>query len=300
MKTDATNQLNTLSQLNQQDKAIAQQRVDSQVSAMFNMANFRQQAQNNIKEQARWLTTTMGADGIYNAYKADPRQLAMLEKNLGVAPGGLQSLATTAASERARKIQMENMDIAAKQASINASNASTAKSVYELNQLKNPSTDLSRAGGTIGDIGALAKDSALSSAVGPNMLARFNIFNPLTGKKADFIAGIEQLREQLTLDKLGEAKASGATFGALSDGERQTVAAAATKIGSWAIKDKEGKVTGYETSDAAFKKELDKINNFKKLDYIKKGGDPVEVGVQKLPDGAYWTQNSDGTFTKLN
>lgn len=100
MKTDATNQLNTLTSLNAQDKQIAQQRVNTQISTMFNMANFAQQAQNNVREQARWLTQTMGADGIYNAYKGDPRQLAFLEKTLGIAPGGLKTVAAQAAQER--------------------------------------------------------------------------------------------------------------------------------------------------------------------------------------------------------
>ncbi len=41
MKTDATNNLNTMMSLNQQDKQMAQEKINSQVSAMFNMANFQ-------------------------------------------------------------------------------------------------------------------------------------------------------------------------------------------------------------------------------------------------------------------
>ena len=48
-----------------------------------------------------------------------------------------------------------------------------------------------------------------------------------------------------------------------------------------------------------FKKELDKINNFAKLDYILKGGDPSDVGAKIMPDGTIWSSNSDGTFTKI-
>ncbi len=118
MKTDATNQLNTLSSLNAQDKSIAQQRVDSQIGAMFNMATFRQQAQNNTKEQYRWLATQMGVDGLYNSVAQDPRQLAFAEKILGTGAGGLAILAATAAQERAQKAEMDKLDISYKKASI--------------------------------------------------------------------------------------------------------------------------------------------------------------------------------------
>jgi hypothetical protein len=101
MKTDATNQLNTLSQLNMQDKQMAQTKLNSQISAMFNLADFAQKAQNNTREQAQWLTQTMGADGLYNAYKNDPRQLGFLEKTLGLAPGGMAVVAAQAAQTRA-------------------------------------------------------------------------------------------------------------------------------------------------------------------------------------------------------
>lgn len=116
MKTDATNQLNTLSSLNAQDKQMAQSRLDSQINNMFKLADFKQQSQNNIREQAQWLTTTMGADGVYAAYKNDPRQLQFLEKTLGLAPGGLSALATQAATDR-------SLDNRYKQAQINKINA---------------------------------------------------------------------------------------------------------------------------------------------------------------------------------
>ena len=95
------------------------------------------------------------------------------------------------------------------------------------------------------------------------------------------------------------AKSRGATFGALSDNELQVLASAGTKIGTWAIKDKNGQVTGYNTNETNIKKELDKINNFAKLDYVIKGGDPTDVGARIQPDGTIWVVNSDGTYTQI-
>lgn len=149
-------------------------------------------------------------------------------------------------------------------------------------------------------ITGLQNDSYLSTAVGPNTLARTSFSNIVTGGKDNFIAGVEQLKSQLSLDSLINAKARGATFGALSDTEMRILSASATKLGTWAIKNGNGDVIGYQTSEGAFKKELDKINNFAKLDYILKGGTPADVGAQQMPNGKYVVQNSDGTFTELN
>lgn len=156
-----------------------------------------------------------------------------------------------------------------------------------------------QAKGNIDLISGLASDKYLSSAVGPNTFARTSLFNVFTGGKSNFIAGVEQLSSQLSLDSLIRAKANGATFGALSDSELKILSASASKIGSWAIKDKDGNVVGYKTSEAEFKKELDKINNFAKLDYLIKGGSVEDVGAQQLADGTIWVANSDGSFTQL-
>lgn len=148
-------------------------------------------------------------------------------------------------------------------------------------------------------INSLTTDKGLNSAVGPNYLARFSVKNELSGVKSNFIAGVQQLTSQLSLKALEDAKASGATFGALSEGELNVLSNSATKLNQWAIKDKSGNVTGYNANESNFRTELDKINNFAKLDYVLKGGSPTDVGIVAQPDGTYWTQNSDGSLTEL-
>ncbi len=68
------------------------------------------------------------------------------------------------------------------------------------------------------------------------------------------------MRSQLNLDTLIQAKSQGATFGALSDNELRMLASAATKMGTWAKKDGDGNVIGYNVGEKTFKKELDNIN----------------------------------------
>lgn len=121
----------------------------------------------------------------------------------------------------------------------------------------------------------------------------------LTGDRQNFIGSVEQLSTQLSLDKLIQAKAEGAAFGALSDSELLLLSKAASKLSTWAIKDSTGKVIGYDAAEKDFKAEMDKINNFAKLDYVLSGGNPTSVGIQITPDGGYWVQNSDGTLTRL-
>jgi hypothetical protein len=161
------------------------------------------------------------------------------------------------------------------------------------------SVNLSRMQEKISTTADLATHTALDAAVGPNILARWSPVQWITGGRADFVAQVEQLRGELTLDNLINAKARGATFGALSDSELRILANSASKLGSWAIED-EGKVIGYKVSEEAFKRELDKINTFAKLDYIARGGNPADLKDTTItPDGRVWSLNSDNTVTQL-
>lgn len=312
MKTDATNQLNTMMNLNAQDKQMAQTQLNTRINGMFQLANFAQQAQNNIKEQARWSAQYLGADGLYNSLKGDPKKLAYVEQTvLGLAPGGMASAAATAAKDRA-------MEAKIKQAQYNklvapeGDSAPTVKSINGQDMQWNPSTKTwdsiggnsgadvvqsSRTKDKIDTINTLTKNI---KATGPNELSRWDPLSGFTGAQQKFIGSVEQLRSELTLGSLIEAKARGATFGALSEGEMRILDATASKIGTWAVKDqKTGQIKGYNIDDASMKQELDKINQYAKLDYLKKGGSPTDVGVQQMSDGHYYTQNSDGSYTEL-
>ncbi len=120
--------------------------------------------------------------------------------------------------------------------------------------------DVSVAQEKIKDVRALAEDEAgLEQAVGTIGLGRMGIRSMLTGDKQDFIAGVQQAVSQETLDTLIELKSRGGTLGALSEKELAMLEGSASKIGTWAIRDKEGKVTGYKASEEDFKAELNKI-----------------------------------------
>lgn len=186
----------------------------------------------------------------------------------------------------------------------NNNDFSLAKNQANINELDNllKSGGLSSSVGTSflttapngfwGAIGRVASLLGIPSAIG-------GTYRTLTGERQNFIAGVEQIRSNLNLDTLIKAKSQGATFGALSDQELKVLASAGTKIGTWAVKNKNGDIVGYNASEKDFKTELDKINNFAKLDYLLKGGAVEEINGQVMQDGTVWVENSDGTLTKI-
>lgn len=97
------------------------------------------------------------------------------------------------------------------------------------------------------------------NVVGPTWVARLHPFSSLSGNAQALIGQVQQLVSQETLTSLLNLKKAGGTLGALSDQERIMLQSAATKIGTWAIHNKNGNVVGYRVSESVFKKELDNI-----------------------------------------
>ena len=155
---------------------------------------------------------------------------------------------------------------------------------------------------SIKTIDSLKTASGINKAVGATKLARFTPFKAdvMTGDVSSFIGSVEQLVSSLSKDALAQAKASGATFGALSDSEWKILGDSATKINAWRIKDEDSnEVVGYKTSEKVFRQELDRIANLAKLDYLIKGGSPEDINVIETNDGKFWSKNSDGSLTEL-
>jgi LysM repeat protein len=107
----------------------------------------------------------------------------------------------------------------------------------------------------------LASDNALKLAVGTTGLTRTTFSFSDLAKKQDFIASVEQLISDLSLESLISAKERGATFGALSDREMRVLSASATKLGALTVTDKNGNIKGFKGSEESFKTELNKISD---------------------------------------
>lgn len=116
----------------------------------------------------------------------------------------------------------------------------------------------------------------LKLSVGPTRLNRMagalDVTSGGIGAKQEFIASVEQLVSEETLNSLINAKAKGATFGALSEGELALLKQTASKIGKWSKTDKTGKVVGYEAPESAFIQELNTLKNLQIKAYEKATG----------------------------
>lgn len=140
----------------------------------------------------------------------------------------------------------------------------------------------------------------LSAAVGPNVLARNNYdFDEwINSNTANFVAEVNQLISQESLDSLIAAKARGATFGALSDNEMNILRSAATKLADLEVTSINplnwGTVIGYDMTEKQFKEEISKFKEsaknvlayaeMEKTDYTKNYRQFLDFASEYLPE----------------
>lgn len=136
---------------------------------------------------------------------------------------------------------------------------------------------------TIQTIDTLLGDDAISQVVNKDWKTKLL---PLAWERMSFdaknyIASVEQLISQNTLDTLINAKARGATFGALSDKETQMLRSAASKIGTWTMRDDNQNVLGYSIDANSFKTELNTLKTLanKALSAIQGDGTASSSGI---------------------
>lgn len=319
--------VNTLIGLEQQDREYANQQFDRMMNFTFRIADYQNQMRQNASNQYNRIAETIGYDGLLNSANDDPYTVSLIENSLGLTSGGLTQLSAESArvkaqaeEERQLGLQLTREQIKTQQAQRAGGgqrdtqvvdmggdrkvliDSQTGETIRELSSAETSFTEqaAAEAQSFIEEVGNLKTHRGMAKAVGPTGIARFTPFkiDVTTGDVADFVGTIDQIIPTLTIDKLLDAKAQGATFGALNEQEWGALQASGSKLSSWRKEDEKGNVF-FQASEKSVKKELDKIQNFAKLDYIIKGGSPQDVGVQLMQDGSYWTVNSDGSYTKL-
>ena len=152
----------------------------------------------------------------------------------------------------------------------------------------------------IGLIDDLLDSSGLDSRVGPSSLSRraFSIKDKF-GAGQEFAAGVNQLVNKETIDTLVDLKERGGTLGALSDQERILLQSAATKIGSWEMRDDKGNGTGeWNIDETSFKQELNTIKKLAKKALEKAGGTSnlQEDDIQQITDMFVGGDTAGGSF----
>ena len=131
----------------------------------------------------------------------------------------------------------------------------------------------------LSDIDAFLNHSGLNDAVGPNALARAATTNlgaaarggvlglMRTNQARAFVGQVNSFLGSEVLQKLIDAKASGATFGALSEAELAILQVSSNTINQWARDaDGDGRTDYYEIDEKTFKQELTKVrDSYQKL-----------------------------------
>lgn len=121
-----------------------------------------------------------------------------------------------------------------------------------------------------------------------------------TGKTQNFIASVDQLVSQGTLDTLLNLKKSGGTLGALSDQERIMLRSAFSKIGQWEITDpKTSKIVGYAVDEASFKRELRVIQELARKASIEASGEALDTATSEEIDTLLGNKLSDDDLLNL-
>ena len=119
----------------------------------------------------------------------------------------------------------------------------------------------------------LMTSPGMRGSVGPYGVARWTPFSADAAARQDFAAGVNQLISKDTMDVLLNLKKQGGTLGALSDQERILLQSAASKVGTWMIRDKNGNPTGkFAISEDLFKKELQTIRDLTQSALERAGG----------------------------
>lgn len=321
-KQMAMETLNTMIGLAAQDRQYAQQVALQKFQIETQVIEYKDKMKQNAANTLFKIAETYGYGALASG---DPWQDALTEKTLGLPSGGLAQLGTMKTMQQqqfeAQMAQSQsqfdkrlfldsmqfNWDISSKNPK-NIAQGQDAPNVVDLgNGIKgtwNPNTQkfepininqqqdpvqqaMSR--DKISQFEKVYSDLEKPSTVGVGTGGWRDFFtNPFSGKKTDFIANVEQIKGQIVGKTLGDMKAQGATFGALSDAELALVQQAASKISTWEQKDKNGKVTGYSVSPDAMRAEIKKLSSYAKLSYLKSGGSPEDIGIPRQPDSKYF------------
>jgi hypothetical protein len=85
---------------------------------------------------------------------------------------------------------------------------------------------------------------------------QFSPWDSLTQEKQTYLAKVQNLLENKTLQGLIDAKSQGATFGALSNVELQMLQSSSSVLAGAAVRDKDSKITGFNLTESELKKEL--------------------------------------------
>ncbi len=154
--------------------------------------------------------------------------------------------------------------------------------------------DVSKFQQKIDDLEGLKTHHGKDRAVGVFGIARFTPLKADKASRNELLGILDRIISEETLQSLINAKADGATFGALSEGELRILETAATTLRSWAKdSDGDGQTNYYEIDEKSFDREVDRlIEQYNKVLEETAGETTATTTVQQRIDD-YYLQNPD-------
>lgn len=183
--------LNTMMDLSVKDRAEANSQFDRMMNFGFQAAEYGMKMKENAVASYTRTVAAIGYDGLLQSTQNDPYTIGLVEKTMGLPAGGLQIAAKRSTEERALALQKEQLGLEATRASINASNASTAKSLADLSgNGKKPITSatalqLADSDSAIKMLGNLENTIRNNGSVFGPIAGRVGVLNPFDTKAQD-------------------------------------------------------------------------------------------------------------------
>lgn len=163
-------------------------------------------------------------------------------------------------------------------------------------------TFLSRAGGDIAGIAGRFVAGATAGAIAGAPLAGVGAIpgaiiggtalasqglSDVFGSRQSLISSVNQFTDKAFLDELLSLKERGGTLGQVTEKEGQALRSAASKIGTWEIKNDKGQVIGYNASEKDFKDEINRIRTSTNRILTELRGSQYSAEEQQLLDEIY-------------
>lgn len=110
--------IDTLIGLEGQDRQYASQQFDRMMNFGFQMQQMQTQMQQNAQNQYYKVAEAMGWDGLYNSAQGNAYTVGLIEKTLGMPPGGLAQAAQSAQSQKAYQNESNQLDLQLKRSNL--------------------------------------------------------------------------------------------------------------------------------------------------------------------------------------
>ncbi len=119
----------------------------------------------------------------------------------------------------------------------------------------------------------------------PNLIG--GVVDKMTGERQLLIGSVNQLVSKEFLDSVLSLKAQGGTLGQITEREGAKLQQAATKIGTWEVKNKNDEVIGYNVSEKDFKDEITRIKEATNRILTEARGNALSEDEQAIIDSIY-------------